>query len=116
LLPLPNTLQHLRELDRALANARRIVRPGGAIIATAAAFIPLIPDGPDYWRITADGWRELTARLWSADDVEIVAYGNCLAAVAAMHGIAVEELAPAELDARDPRYPVLLGIMCRKRP
>jgi SAM-dependent methyltransferase len=112
---LPNTFQHLRDIDRALANARRIVRPGGAIVVTAAAFMPLIPDGPDYWRITADGWCELTARHWPADEVAIVAYGNCLAAIAAMHGIAVEEVTPAELDVRDPRYPVLVGIMCRKR-
>jgi SAM-dependent methyltransferase len=111
---LPNTLQHVRDIDRALDNTRRIVRPGGAIIATVAAFIPLIPDGADYWRITPTGWRELIARHWPADSVDIVAYGNCLAATAAMQGIAVEEVTPAELDVRDPRYPVLIGIMCRK--
>jgi SAM-dependent methyltransferase len=111
---LPNTLQHLRDLDRALDNMRRIVRPGGVIVATVAAFMPLIPDGPDYWRITADGWRELTDRHWRTDRVDIVAYGNCLAAIAAMQGIAVEEVTPAELDIRDPRYPVLIGIVCHK--
>jgi SAM-dependent methyltransferase len=112
---LPNTAQHLREIDRALVNARRIVRPGGVILATAAAFIPLIADAPDYWRVTAEGWRELAARCWPDDEAEIVGYGNCLAAIAALHGIAVEELTPAELDVCDPRYPVLIGIMCRKR-
>ena len=81
---LPNTLQHLQDIDGALDNILRIVRPGGAIIATAAAFIPLIPDGPDYWRITADGWHEQTSRHWPHDAVEIAAYGNCLAAIAAI--------------------------------
>lgn len=112
---LPNTLQHLQDIDGALDNIHRIVRPGGAIIATAAAFIPLIPDGPDYWRITADGWHEQTSRHWPHDAVEIAAYGNCLAAIAAMHGLSVEDVTPAELDVHDPRYPVLIGIACRKR-
>ena len=34
-LLLPNTLPHLRELDRALAQPLRIVRPGGVILASA---------------------------------------------------------------------------------
>jgi len=40
---------------------------------------------------------------------------TCLAAAAAMYGVAVEELAAAELDAHDPRYPVLVTIECRTR-
>jgi len=110
---LPHTFQHVRDIDRALGNVRRIVKPGGVILATAAAFLPLIPDGPDYWRITASGWREVIARNWPRDQVEIVEYGNCLAVIAAMLGIAVEELTASELDVHDPRYPVLIGIMCR---
>jgi SAM-dependent methyltransferase len=113
---MPSTLQHLRELEPALANARRIVRPGGAVIATAAGFVPLVPDhGSDLWHLTAAGWREMAQRVWPHDDVEVTAYGNCLAAIAALHGIAVEELDRHELDVVDPRYPVLIGIACVKR-
>ena len=37
-----------------------------------------------------------------------------LAAVAALLGVAVEELTPAELDYEDRRYPVLVTLFCRK--
>jgi hypothetical protein len=36
-----------------------------------------------------------------------------LTAVAAQLGLVLEELADAELDAHDPRYPVLTTILCR---
>ncbi len=111
---MPCTLQHLRELEPALVTALRVVRPGGAILATAAGFIPLISDGGDYWRMSVAGWREVTARVWPGCEIDITGYGNSLAAIAALHGIAVEELEPAELDVYDERYPVLVSIMCRK--
>jgi hypothetical protein len=59
--------------------------------------------------------HDFVASCWPDDEAEIVGYGNCLDAMAALQGIAVEELTPAELDVCDPRYPVLIGIMCRKR-
>ena len=40
-------------------------------------------------------------------------HGNCLAATAALMGLAAEELTPDELDAQDPRYPVQVTIACR---
>jgi SAM-dependent methyltransferase len=112
---LPNTLCFLRDLDDALREARRIVRPGGAILATVPGFVPLTPDVPDYWHASADGWRVVTARVWPDCETTVDTHGNCLAAAAAMYGIAVEELTAAELDANDPRYPVLVTIACRTR-
>lgn len=114
-LLLPNTLQHFRELDRCLAHALRVVAPGGAILASAGGSLPLTGDVPDYWRLSPDGWRELLSRAWSDADIAVSGHGNCLAAVAAQLGLAVEELTPAELDVHDSRYPVLTTIVCRKR-
>lgn len=111
---MPNTLCFLRDLDGCLRNAIRVIRPGGWILATAPAMVPLIPDGPDYWRLSADGWREVATRVWPGCEVEVKAEGNCLSAAAAMFGLAFEELTPAELDVHDPRYPVLVTIACRK--
>ena len=111
---MPSTLQHLRDVEPALVNALRIVRPGGLVLATAAGFIPLIADGGDYWRLSAAGWQEVARRVWPGCAVEVAGYGNCLAAIAALHGIAVEELDHAELDVFDPRYPVVTGLACIK--
>lgn len=112
---LPNTLCFLRDLDAALREARRIVRRGGVILATVPGFVPLTPDVADYWHASAEGWRVVAARVWPDCETAVESYGNCLAAAAAMYGIAAEELTNAELDAQDPRYPVLVTIACRTR-
>ena len=103
----------LRDLEGCLRQARRVVRPGGVILASSGCHIPLTPDTPDYWHLSGDGWREITSRVWPDCEVEVTQHGNCLAATAAMMGLAAEELTPAELDARDPRYPVQVTIACR---
>jgi hypothetical protein len=113
-LLLPNTVQHLRELDLCLRHAFRTVRPGGVILASAAGLLPLTGDAPDYWRLTPAGWREKLAVLWDGADLIVAGRGNCLAASAAQMGLAAEELRPDELDADDPRFPVLTTILCRK--
>jgi SAM-dependent methyltransferase len=111
---LPNTLQHLRELDACLANILRVVRPGGAVLASAAGLLPLTGDVADMWRFSPDGWREKLSQAWRGADLVVAGHGNCLSAVAAQLGLALEELTDAELDAHDPRYPVLTTILCRK--
>jgi hypothetical protein len=111
---LPNTLCALGDLEGCLRQALRVVRPGGVVLATSATLAPFMTDGPDYWRLGVDGWRDVTARAWAGCPVQIEAHGNCLAAVAAMLGLAAEELTPAELDVRDPQYPVLVTLRCDK--
>jgi hypothetical protein len=111
---LPNTLQHLMNLPECLRQVLRVVKPGGVILASAAGLLPLIPDGPEYWRMSVAGWEQTVRRAWPGCEIRVESHGNCLAAVAAMLGLAWEELTPAELDVDDPRYPVLITIFCRK--
>jgi hypothetical protein len=112
-LLLPNALPHFRELDLALAQIARIVRPGGAILASAAGLLPLTGDVPDYWRFSPVGWREKLNASWPGMSIEITGHGNCLSAVGAQLGLALEELREAELNVRDERFPVLTTIVCR---
>ena len=111
---LPNTFNHLQDLEGCLRQAVRVIKPGGTILGTVATFVPLTPDLKEYWRLTPPGWREVTQCAWPDCEVTIESYGNALSAVAAMMGLAHEELTPAELDVHDPRYPVLIAIRCRK--
>jgi hypothetical protein len=111
---LPNTLCVLQDLEGCLRHALRVIKPGGVILASTAGFVPLAPDCPDYWHLSAAGWREITERVWAGCEVTVESHGNCLTAVAAMLGLALEELTPAELEVMDPRYPVLVTVVCRK--
>jgi hypothetical protein len=111
---LPSTLPFLKDLDGALHHAYRVLKPGGVILAPTPALGQIDTDAIDYWRFTADGWREVGRRVWPECDVQVTSYGNCLAATAAVMGLACEELTPAELDVADPRFPVVVGIRCLK--
>jgi len=111
---LPNTLCVLRDIDACLRQALRVVKPGGVLLATTAAFVPLTPDYPDYWHLSAAGWQELVRVAWAGCEVQVESHGNCLVAVAAMLGLAVEELTPAELNVNHSRWPVLITLTCVK--
>jgi SAM-dependent methyltransferase len=114
-LLLPNTLQHFRDLAGGLANARRVLRPGGTILASMAGLLPLTGDVADYWRLSPEGWRDQLAAAWPGSAIEVEGHGNCLAAMASQLGLAMEELSRTELDVFDPRFPVLTTVVCRVR-
>ena len=65
------------------------------------------------WRITDAGARCLFAE--SFPDAEISAYGNALAAIALLHGLAVDELRREELDVVDWEYQIVVLIRAVKR-
>jgi len=92
----------------------RVVKPGGVVLATGAVLGPLMADAADYWHLSADGWRELVGEAWAGHEYDVQPHGNCLTAMAALLGLAHEELTADELDYQDPRYPVLVTLRCRK--
>jgi hypothetical protein len=47
-------------------------------------------------------------------DHQVESHRNCLVAVAAMLGLAIEELTPAELNVNRSRWPVLITLTCVK--
>jgi SAM-dependent methyltransferase len=107
---LTQTLQYIADLGGALQHARRILKPGGVLLATVPG-ISRVDTGHadrDLWRFTPRACAMLFERSWATDGVEITSDGNVLSAAAFLYGLAAEELTPAKLAVHDPNYPVVV--------
>lgn len=96
----------------------RILKPGGTVLVTAPG-IQKISRGDmvksgDYWRFTTLSMRRLFEEAFLRDHVEVKAYGNVLAAVAFLHGLAVEDIQREDLDYHDPDYEVTITLRAVK--
>jgi SAM-dependent methyltransferase len=113
------TLQMIYDLRSALRHLYRILRPGGMLLATSHGISKIcrresVDPWGEYWRITTQSARRLFLENFLAKNVEVKAYGNVLAAVAFLHGLAAEELRQEELDFCDPDYEVLVAVAAVK--
>ena len=66
------------------------------------------------WHFTSQSARRLFDEIFPPGGVEVRVYGNVLAAVAFLHGLAAEELRPDELDYSDLDYEVIIGIKAER--
>jgi SAM-dependent methyltransferase len=113
------TLQFIYEPRVALRRLRDMLKPGGVLLLTAHGTSRIgrragVDDWGEYWRFTAQALDRLFAETFPEGDVHIEVYGNVLAAVATLHGLAASELSDAELEYRDPNYEVLLAVRAVK--
>ena len=109
---LTQTLQLIFDVTAAIRTLHRILKPGGTLLLTVPGTISQIETGPWrsvwHWGFTRLSIERLLHGAFRSDEVEIVEYGNVLASVAFLEGLASEELHTAELDFRDPLYPLLV--------
>jgi SAM-dependent methyltransferase len=111
------TLQLIREPERALETLRYILKPGGVLLLTCPGITRIASKGPAaawYWSFTALSLEMLLANRFGRENVAIGAHGNVFAASCFLWGIAQEEITPAELEYQDARYPVILTACARK--
>jgi SAM-dependent methyltransferase len=106
------TFQYLFDVPRALGNARRALKPGGVFLATFPGITQASTSDRDrwgeYWRFTSSAIRRLLETAFGGE-VEVRAYGNVLASIAFLEGLAVEDLDAAALDEHDPAYELLIA-------
>lgn len=114
---LTQTLQLIYDVPAALRTLHRILEPSGVLLAT----FPGISQSYDhewaatwYWNFTAVSARRLFEDAFSAEHVHVEAFGNVMAAMSFLHGLAVEELTPEELDYREPGYDVTITVRAVK--
>jgi SAM-dependent methyltransferase len=108
---LTQTLQFIYDTRAALIQAQRILRPGGALLATipAVSRIDRHLKETDYWRFTTASCASLFAQVFGREQVTIRSYGNVLTAIAFLTGMAHQELSHRELEAHDEHFPVIIA-------
>lgn len=106
---LTQTLQYVFDPAAALRHARRILRPGGVLLATLPVTSKLSdPPLPDYWRFTPGAAQRLLEDAFGRGEVTVHGHGNVLAQIAFLEGLAAEDLTEAELAADDESFPLIV--------
>ena len=113
------TLQYIMNLDDAVMRLHAALKPGGVLLATVPGITQLEAGDPGEawcWSFTRRSIRQLFAKVFAADAIEVTTYGNCFAAVAFLFGAALEEIDLRKLDPVDITYPVVLTLRVQKHP
>lgn len=114
---LTQTLHLIYDVRTALKTLYRILKPGGVVLATFPGISQLAHDQWGdywYWSFTTRSGRQLFEEVFPAANVKVETYGNVLAAISFLQGLAVEELRSEELEYRDPNYEVLITVRAVK--
>ncbi|CAN5654732.1 hypothetical protein BH23GEM9_BH23GEM9_22860 [soil metagenome] len=100
-----HVLHVVRDLDAAVAELGRILKPGGVLLVAVPGISMAGQGCGELWRFTADGLTALLAPVFDPL-VTVRAYGNSLTAAAELRGLVAHELSPRELNRHDPRFAV----------
>ncbi|MEW6192540.1 MAG: methyltransferase domain-containing protein [Bacillota bacterium] len=115
---LTQTLQFIYDVKAAVRSLYRILKPGGVLLATVPGISQIsrydMERWGEYWRFTTLSVRRLFAEVFPPENVMVGAYGNVVAAIAFLHGLAAEELSAAELAFNDPDYELLITVRAVK--
>ena len=114
------TLQMIFEIDKAIANLHRILKPGGVVLATSHGITKVarregVDDWGEYWHFTTQSSKRLFGDVFGRPNIEVMSYGNILTTIASLHGLSASELDPVELAENDPDYELLVMVRAVKR-
>jgi hypothetical protein len=112
------TIQLIYDVHAVVRTIERILAPGGVALVTVPAITRISRQDMDrwgqYWCFTTRSARDLFAETFPRAALEVQAYGNVLAAIAFLHGLAAGELTEHELLHRDPNFETLVTVRASK--
>lgn len=101
-----HVLHLVYEADVFTRELRRLLAPGGALLLAVPGTSMIDPNWTEFRRWTGLGVQTLLGQFFAPSDIVVETYGNSLAAAAEMRGLAADEIAPWELNARDDLFQV----------
>jgi len=110
---LTQTLQFIYDVRAALRTVKRILKPGGVVLATVPGISPIIRYDMEtlgLWTFTTQSARRLFEEAFPQDHVQITAYGNVFTVASFLYGMATEELRQQELEHVDPDYELIITV------
>jgi SAM-dependent methyltransferase len=111
------TLQLIYDWRAGLATLHRILKQNGVLLATFPGITQIYSEEwakTWYWAFTGRSAERIFGELFPPTSVAVTTYGNILAAISFLHGIATEELQTEELEHRDPGFQVLISLRAVK--
>jgi SAM-dependent methyltransferase len=113
------TLQFIYDIRTTIATLHRILKPGGVLLVTASGISQISQEDfkrwGEYWRFTSMSMRFLFEEVFPKEEVSVFSYGNVLAAISFLEGLAAEDLSEKELATDDPSYELLIAVRAVKR-
>lgn len=109
---LTQVLHLIAEIDDAVAECHRILRPGGTLLATVPTLSRMSRElfDTDHWRMTPVGAQKVFSSVFGRDRVVVTGHGNAVLCAAFLMGIAVEEMSAALLESSDPFFPLVVTV------
>lgn len=113
---LTQTLMYIYHVPNAVATLHRILKPGGAVLATVAGLSQTHPSlrSSWHWGFTVSSARRLFEDGFPSGEVDVRSYGNVLSSIAFLTGLAQDELSPSELEFTDPDYQLIVAVVAQK--
>jgi SAM-dependent methyltransferase len=115
---LTQTLQYIWDTRSAVGTVKRLLKPGGVLLATVPGIAQItrydMEQWGEYWRFTTLSAQRLFQEQFAEKNLLVKSYGNVLTTIARLHGILASELRPEELDHYDRDYDVIITIRATK--
>jgi hypothetical protein len=112
------TFNFIFDVKNALEGSRYLLKDGGVLLATVSGISQIsrydMDRWGDYWRFT-DKSIKMLAEEAGFSKIEVIVFGNVMAATAFLQGLAVEDFPDRSLlDVVDSDYPVTIGVVAKK--
>jgi hypothetical protein len=114
------TLNFIFDVQKAIEGSNKLLKQGGCFLGTVSGISQIsrydMDRWGDYWRFTDLSVLLLMESVFGKGNVDIVTFGNSLAATAFLKGLAIDDIPNAEiLDVKDKDYQVTIGIRAIKK-